>query len=113
MWHDLWIQHRIRKSRKGLYNFLPCIYNCLLIVWSFQNLFQVIGKSISMYEFIVSRLEEKHGAAFFTEIPPKVASGEIKYREDIYNGLETVGDVILAVQKGTNKVKAVIHVADE
>jgi NADPH-dependent curcumin reductase CurA len=70
-------------------------------------------KSITMHGFIVSRLEEKHIAAFFAEIPPKVASGEIKDREDICNGLETVGDVILAVQKGTNKVKAVIHITDE
>lgn len=80
---------------------------------SFQNLIEVVSKSISMYGFIVSRLDAKHSAAFFEEIPPKVASGEIKYREDIYNGLETVGDVLLAVQKGTNKAKAVIHVADE
>ena len=112
MWHDFWVQHRTRKPRKGLYNFPP-FYNHLLSFSSFQNLFQVIGKSISMHGFVVYRLEEKHGAAFFAEIPPKVASGEIKYREDIYNGLETVGDVILAVQKGTNKAKAVIHVADE
>jgi NADPH-dependent curcumin reductase CurA len=80
---------------------------------SCQNLSQIIGKSISIHGSIVSRLEEKHRAAFFAEIPPKVASGEIKYREEIYNGLESVGDAILAVQKGTNKAKAVIHVADE
>jgi len=96
-----------------VYMISSLVYNCLLIFWSFQNLFQLISKSISMHGFIVSRLEEKHAATFFAEIPPKVASGEIKYREDIYNGLETVGDVILAVQKGTNKAKAVIHVADE
>ena len=66
-----------------------------------------------MHGFIVFRLEEKYNAAFFAEIPPKVASGGIKYKEDIYNGLESVGDAILAVQKGTNKAKAVVHVADE
>jgi NADPH-dependent curcumin reductase CurA len=66
-----------------------------------------------MHGFIYYRLEEKWSAAFFEEIPPKVASGEIKYREDKYNGLESVGKVILAVQKGTNKGKAVIHVAAE
>jgi len=65
-----------------------------------------------MHGFIVFCLEEKHNAAFFAEILSKVASGEIKYREDIYNGLESVGGVLLAVQKGTNKAKVVIHVAD-
>ncbi|KAF9479962.1 NAD(P)-binding protein [Pholiota conissans] len=77
------------------------------------RLFQVIAKSISMHGFIVGRLEPKWGKEFFATIPPLVASGEIKHREDIYEGLEWVGDVLLAVQKGTNKAKAVIHVADE
>ncbi|KAF8965858.1 hypothetical protein BDZ97DRAFT_2074402 [Flammula alnicola] len=78
-----------------------------------RNLFNVVGKSISIHGFIVGRLVPKYGADFYATIPPKVASGEIKHREDVYNGLEKVGDVILAVQKGTNKAKAVIHVADE
>jgi len=78
-----------------------------------KNLMQIAIKSIRMQGFPVPRLEEKHNAAFFAEIPPKVASGAIKHREDVYNGLENVGEAILAVQKGTNKAKAVIHVADE
>lgn len=42
-----------------------------------------------------------------------VASGKIKYKEDVTRGLDKLGDVILAVQKGTNKGKAVVLVADE
>ena len=44
---------------------------------------------------------------------PLVASGEIKYREEITVGLDKVGDVILAVQKGENKAKAIIQVAND
>ena len=44
---------------------------------------------------------------------PKVASGEIQYREHVYNGLVDAGEAILAVQKGLNTAKAVIHVADD
>lgn len=60
----------------------------------------------------MSRLMGKYLNEFYTTVPEKLAKGEIKYREDVSHGLDKVGDVILAVQKGTNKAKAVIHVAD-
>jgi len=78
-----------------------------------KNLFHVVGKSLSMNGFIVFRLEGKYNDDFYKTLPPLVASGQIKHKEDVYNGLQSVGDVILAVQKGRNKAKAVIHVADE
>ncbi|KAJ7698273.1 chaperonin 10-like protein, partial [Mycena rosella] len=37
----------------------------------------------------------------------------IKHREDVSNGLETVGDAILRVQQGKNTGKAVVVVAEE
>ena len=66
-----------------------------------------------MQGFIVSRLEAKHTSAFFAEMTTKVVSGEIQHREHVYNGLVNAGEAILAVQKGFNTAKAVIHVADE
>ncbi|KAF8182622.1 hypothetical protein BJ912DRAFT_570571 [Pholiota molesta] len=78
-----------------------------------KNIMQVIAKSISMHGFIVQRLENKWGKEFFATLPPLVASGEIKHREEVFHGLDKVGDVLLAVQKGTNKAKAVVHVADD
>nr|GAT44612.1 predicted protein [Mycena chlorophos] len=47
------------------------------------------------------------------DIPAKLATGEIKYIEDITRGLENAGEVILSVQKGRNMGKAVVIVADE
>ncbi|KAH9479936.1 Zinc-type alcohol dehydrogenase-like protein PB24D3.08c [Psilocybe cubensis] len=78
-----------------------------------KNLFHVVAKSLTISGFIIFRLEAKYREEFYKVLPPLVASGEIKYSEDVYNGLDKVGDVILAVQKGTNKAKAVVHVADE
>jgi len=72
----------------------------------------VIGKDITIRGFIVFRLIGKYLNEFYATVPEKLAKGEIKYREDVSHGLDKVGDVILAVQKGTNKAKAVIHVAD-
>ena len=43
----------------------------------------------------------------------EVASGQLKYKEEMWEGLEKLGDAILAVQKGTNKAKMVIKVNDE
>jgi hypothetical protein len=43
-------------------------------------------------------------------IPPKLASREVRYAEEIIQGLDKVGDVILAVQKKTKKAKAVVIV---
>jgi len=43
----------------------------------------------------------------------KVASGEVKYKEHIFHGLQSDGDAILVVQQGTNTGNAVVHVADD
>ncbi|KAJ3548111.1 hypothetical protein NMY22_g1396 [Coprinellus aureogranulatus] len=74
---------------------------------------QIVAKSISMHGFIVSRLERKYDEKFYKEIPKLVAEGKLKYREQVYDGLQKVGDAIADVQKGLNKAKAVIKVADE
>ncbi|KAJ7714109.1 hypothetical protein B0H14DRAFT_3099015 [Mycena olivaceomarginata] len=58
-------------------------------------------------------LRPKNSAAFQTEVVPKLVSGEYKYTEDVSKGLDKVGDVLLAIQKGTNKGKAIVWVADE
>jgi len=78
-----------------------------------RNLFHVIAKSISIYGFIIFRLDAKYNEEFYATMLPKVASGEIKYTEHYFDGLEKVGEAILAVQKGTNTGKAVVRVADD
>jgi len=55
----------------------------------------------------------KYLPEFYTTIPAKLVSGEIKYAEERTHGLDKMGDVILAVQKGTSKAKAVVVVAEE
>ncbi|KAJ7105694.1 hypothetical protein C8R44DRAFT_987631 [Mycena epipterygia] len=69
-----------------------------------KNLSMVIGKSLHIHGILVFRLEAKYDKEFYETIPPKLVSGEIKWSEDVSKGLDKVGDVILAVQKGMNKV---------
>ncbi|PPQ64885.1 hypothetical protein CVT26_002603 [Gymnopilus dilepis] len=83
----------------------------LFLLW--QNLFQIVSKSLTLYGFIMDRLQPKWEEEFNKVLPPLVASGQIKDKEHVYEGLESVGEAILAVQKGMNKGKAVVHVADD
>ncbi|KAF8554168.1 NAD(P)-binding protein [Imleria badia] len=63
--------------------------------------------------FSVTSMLPKYKDAFYVEVPALIASGELKLKEDISQGLESVGQAILAVQKGTNMGKSVIVVADQ
>ncbi|KAJ7318830.1 hypothetical protein DFH08DRAFT_1036187 [Mycena albidolilacea] len=80
---------------------------------SVQNLNQTFSKSLTIYGLLVFRLQSKYDEEFYKVIPPALAAGELKYKEDVSTGLERVGDVILGVQKGENKGKTVVVVAEE
>ncbi|KZP17720.1 NAD-P-binding protein [Athelia psychrophila] len=78
-----------------------------------QNAREIVSRQISIHGFIVSSLAHKYEELFYKEVPAKIASGEIKYKEDRTLGLEKVGEAILDVQTGKNKGKSVIVVAEE
>ncbi|KAJ7692566.1 hypothetical protein B0H17DRAFT_982095 [Mycena rosella] len=78
-----------------------------------KNLNLVVAKTLHIHGILIFRLQAKYDKEFYATIPAKLASGEIKYAEDVTKGLDKVGDVILAVQKGDNKAKAVVVVAEE
>ncbi|KAH7913966.1 alcohol dehydrogenase [Hygrophoropsis aurantiaca] len=78
-----------------------------------SNIFSVVTKSISMNGFIVFGIFPEFADEFYRDIPKWIASGEIKYQEDLTKGLEHTGEAILAVQKGTNHGKSVIVVAEQ
>ncbi|KAG6856348.1 hypothetical protein H0H87_005335 [Tephrocybe sp. NHM501043] len=73
----------------------------------------VFSKSISINGFVVYRLEPKYIDEFYATIPTLLASGEFKHTEEVSEGLEKVGEVMLGVMKGSNKAKAVIKVAED
>ncbi|KIY49426.1 NAD(P)-binding protein [Fistulina hepatica ATCC 64428] len=78
-----------------------------------RNLLLIVGKRITMTGFIVGDLVAKYGDEFYASIPEKLASGEIKFNEQVSYGLDKVGQVIADVQHGRNTGKAVIVVANE
>ncbi|KAJ7729859.1 hypothetical protein DFH07DRAFT_969379 [Mycena maculata] len=80
---------------------------------SYWNLNLVIGKVLRIYGVQLFCLRPKYNAEFYATIPPLLVSGELKYWEDVMMGLDTVGDVVLGIQKGTNHRKLVVIVAKE
>ncbi|KAJ6583416.1 hypothetical protein DFH09DRAFT_911609 [Mycena vulgaris] len=78
-----------------------------------KNLNQMFAKSLTMYGVLVFRLQPKYDKEFHEVIPSALASGELKYSENVSRGLETVGDVILRMQEGQNTGKAVVIAAEE
>ena len=78
-----------------------------------KNLLNLIVRDITYYGFTVNKVGPKYSKQFYEEIPRRVASGEIKHVEDLTRGLEFAGHAIEAVQRGTNKGKSVVIVADD
>ncbi|KAI0088196.1 alcohol dehydrogenase [Irpex rosettiformis] len=78
-----------------------------------RNLSRVVWSEIKLYGFLVGRLLPKYADAFYMEVPGLVREGKLKYLEDRTQGLEYAGRAIEAVQRGINKGKSVVIVAEE
>ncbi|KXN83392.1 Zinc-type alcohol dehydrogenase-like protein PB24D3.08c [Leucoagaricus sp. SymC.cos] len=78
-----------------------------------RNLDQIFSKSLTVHGFIVIRLEAEYDEEFYEVMPKAIAEGKIKWREEVWEGIDKVGDAILAIQKGENKAKTVVRVASE
>ena len=74
---------------------------------------ELVKKSISMHGFVFIYLLPKYDSQFYTEMTAKVVSGEIKHRQQVYEGLANSCEAIVALLKGLNTAKVVVHVADE
>ena len=78
-----------------------------------RNLSRVVWREIKLYGFIIYSTFPKYEKEFYEEVPKLVKSGTIKFTEDRFIGLEQAGHAMEAVQRGTNKAKAVIIVAED
>lgn len=75
------------------------------------NLMNIVTKRIKFDGFIIMDhmdYEEK----FLKEVTPLLVSGQVKYKEDIANGIENTPDALIRVLRGENFGKQVVHVAD-
>lgn len=76
-----------------------------------HNLIKVVSKSLEIRGFIVGDSPEMKDP-FRKDITEWLKSGDIKYREDIVQGLENAPEALVNVLRGKNFGKQVVHVAD-
>lgn len=76
-----------------------------------HNLMQVVAKSLEIRGFIVSDSPEM-SEPFRKEVTAWLKAGDIKYREDIVDGIESTPEALIGVLRGKNFGKQVVRVAD-
>ncbi|RPD54785.1 NAD(P)-binding protein [Lentinus tigrinus ALCF2SS1-7] len=81
--------------------------------YNVKNLQQVVWREITFHGFLVTSLWPKYDEEFNRMFPPRVASGELKYKDDLVRGLENAGQALVNVLSGTNFGKCSVVVADE
>ncbi|MGO4441314.1 NADP-dependent oxidoreductase [Rhizobium sp. RAF56] len=71
----------------------------------------VLRRSLLLRGFINTEFVPTHYEAFQQELGPLVASGEIKYREDMVDGLENAPEAFMGMLKGSNFGKLLVRVS--
>ena len=67
-------------------------------------------RGVSVRGLAVGDFVEGHHDAFLAEVAPQVASGQIKYREDIRQGIESVPACFSEMLRGDNFGKMLVQV---
>lgn len=78
-----------------------------------KNLMHIVFKEIKIYGFVVGSLAHKYKEEFYRDVPKLIAGGTIKWFEDATKGLKFAGHALESVQRGTNKGKSVVIVAED
>jgi NADPH-dependent curcumin reductase CurA len=76
------------------------------------NIINLIGRSALMQGFIVS-IYMHLAPQFATEVAPLLAQGKIKFRESIYDGLESAPEAFSGLFRGDNFGKAVVRIGPD
>lgn len=71
----------------------------------------ILRQSLLVRGFIQTEFAADHFDEFLAEVGPRVAAGEIRYREDIVDGIENAPDAFTAMLTGGNFGKLIIKVA--
>jgi NADPH-dependent curcumin reductase CurA len=70
-------------------------------------------RGVTVRDLFVGDFVADHQAAFLARMAPWVASGEVRYREDIREGLESVPAAFIEMLRGGNFGKMLVRVADD
>jgi NADPH-dependent curcumin reductase CurA len=70
-------------------------------------------RSVAVRGLFVGDYVKDHHDAFLAEVAPQVASGAIRYREDIRQGLETIPAAFAEMLRGDNFGKMLVQVGED
>lgn len=71
----------------------------------------ILRRSLLVRGFIQTEFAS-HFDEFLSEVGPRLATGEIKYREDIVDGLENAPEAFIGMLRGGNFGKLIVKIAD-
>jgi len=74
-----------------------------------KNLDIFMYQQLKMVGFVVPEVRPKYVDQFYATAPGMVLRGELKYREDVVEGLETVGEAFMGLMKGQDAGKSVVR----
>ncbi|CAE6488377.1 unnamed protein product [Rhizoctonia solani] len=84
--------------------------------YAIKNATHILFKRLKVEGFFVISGEQQYEGRlnnptkFLDALVPLVQSGQIKWSEQVYKGIESVGEGVIAVQTGANTAKVVIEV---
>ena len=70
-------------------------------------------RGVSVRDLFVGEFVAEHEAAFLRDMAAWVASGEVRYREDIREGLETLPAAFIEMLRGGNFGKMLVRVSED
>ncbi|KAI8878437.1 NAD(P)-binding protein [Backusella circina FSU 941] len=75
------------------------------------NTMNIVAKRLTVQGFIIMDHLD-YEPQFLKEMTPLLVSGQIKYREDISEGIESTAEALIDVLRGDNHGKKVVKIAD-
>ncbi|MBV6273721.1 NADP-dependent oxidoreductase [Alcaligenaceae bacterium CGII-47] len=73
----------------------------------------ILTKRLKMQGFIIFDYYGPRYEAFFVQMSEWLATGQIKFREDVVNGLENAPQAFIGLLKGKNFGKLIVRLADD
>ncbi|MCZ7590582.1 MAG: NADP-dependent oxidoreductase [Gaiella sp.] len=77
-----------------------------------RNLFLVVTRRLRMQGFLVFDHYDRY-PAFLAEVGPLVATGEVRYRETVVDGIERAPEAFIGLLEGVNVGKMLVRVGPE
>jgi NADPH-dependent curcumin reductase CurA len=71
----------------------------------------VLRRSLLLRGYINTEFVDEHYDSFLREIGPRVRSGDIRYREDIVDGIENAPEAFIGMLAGRNFGKALVRLS--